>query len=69
MEKYKLKAICEDLNKFDYLAKKDDFIEVSEWNNGEGWNININDTVFQLTDGQLKAINYLTQTLDLYDRD
>ena len=29
----------------------------------------LNGTVIQLTDGQLKAINYLTQTLDLYDRD
>lgn len=68
MEKYKLKAICEDLNKFDYLAKKDDFIEVSEWNNGEGWTITINEWVFNLTTGQLEAINYLTKTLE-YDRD
>ena len=68
MEKYKLKAISDDLRKYDYLAKEDDFIEVSEWNNGEGWNISINDNTFQLTMGQLDAINYLTKTLD-YDRD
>lgn len=68
MKKYKLKAICEDLNKFDYLAKKDDFIEVSEWDNGEGWTITINEWVFNLTMGQLEAINYLTKTLE-YDRD
>ena len=67
MEKYKLKAISDDLRKYDYLAKEDDFIEVSEWSNGEGWNININDNTFQLTMGQLDAINYLTKTLD-YDR-
>lgn len=69
MEKYKINAISEDLRKFDYLAKEYDYIEVTEWHNGEGWNIDLNGTVIQLTDGQLKAINYLTQTLDLYDRD
>lgn len=69
MEKYKLNSISEDLKKFDYLAKEHDYIEVTEWHNGEGWNIDLNGTAIQLTDGQLKAINYLTQTLDLYDRD
>lgn len=69
MEKYKINTISEDLRKFDYLAKEHDYIEVTEWRNGEGWNIDLNGTVIQLTDGQLKAINYLTQTLDLYDRD
>ena len=67
MEKYKLKATSDDLRKYDYLAKEDDFIEVSEWSNGEGWNISINDNTFQLTMGQLDAINYLTKTLE-YDR-
>ena len=69
MEKYKLKAVSEDLRKFDYLAKEHDYIEVSEWHNGEGWNIDLNGTIIQLTDGQLRAINYLTQTLDMYARD
>jgi hypothetical protein len=68
MEKYKLNSINEDLRKFDYLAKEHDYIEVTEWHNGEGWNIDLNGTTIQLADGQLKAINYLTQTLDLYDR-
>lgn len=68
MESYKLNSIREGLSKFDYLAKEHDYIEVTEWSNGEGWNINLNGTNIQLTDGQLKAINYLTQTLDLYDR-
>lgn len=68
MESYKLNSIRENLSKFDYLAKEHDYIEVTEWSNGEGWNINLNGTAIQLTDGQLKAIKYLTQTLDLYDR-
>lgn len=68
MEQRTRKSVYEELNKFDYLAKKNDFIEVTEWNNGEGWDININDKIFQLTDGELKAINYLTTTLDLFDK-
>lgn len=68
MEKYTLKTINENLNKFDYLAKEDDFIEITEWNNGEGWTIHINEHVINLTIGQLEAINYLTKTLE-YDRD
>lgn len=67
MESYKLNSIRENLRKFDYLAKEHDYIEVTEWRNGEGWNIDLNGTVIQITDGQLRAINYLTQTLD-YDK-
>ena len=50
-----------------YLAKEDAFIEVTEWTNGEGWDISIDDKIFTLTSGQLEAINYLTKTLE-YDR-
>ena len=42
MEKYNKKAIFDDLDKYDYLAKESDFIEVTEWHNGEGWDIYIN---------------------------
>lgn len=61
------KSISEDLVKFDYLAKKDAFIEITEWTNGEGWDITIDDKIFQLTYGELEAINYLTKTLE-YDK-
>lgn len=67
MEKTNRKSIHTNLSKFDVLAKKDDFIEVTEWTNSEGFDITINDKIFSLTHGQLKAIYYLTQTLDLYD--
>ena len=69
MEKINRKSINAKLSKFDVLANKDDFIEVTEWSNGEGFDITINDKIFSLTSGQIKAINYLTQTLDLYDTD
>jgi hypothetical protein len=65
MDKHSRKSIFDDLRKYCYLAKEDDFIEITEWTNGEGWDISINDKIFNLTDGQLRAINYLTMTLEL----
>ena len=66
MESSKRKSVHDDLNIYDYLAKKDDFIEVTEWTNEEGWDITINDRIISLTEGQLNAINYLVKYLDYY---
>jgi hypothetical protein len=57
------KSISDDLHKYDYLAKEHSFIEVTEWANGEGWDITIDDRVISLTYGQLDAIKYLTLAL------
>ena len=64
MEIANRKSISDKLTKYDYLAKDDDFIEVTEWTNGEGYDIVINDKIISLTDGQLDAINYLTKSLE-----
>lgn len=62
-------SISDSLNKYDYIINKDDksFIEVTEWANGEGIDINIErdkeSKLFSLTYGELDAINYLTQTM------
>lgn len=69
MEKVKRKSVNDNLQKYDYLAKDYEFIEVTEWRNGEGWDISINDKIIQLTIGQLDAINYLTKSLDYYDKE
>ena len=66
MESNKRKSVHDDLNTYDYLAKKDDFIEVTEWTNKEGWDIAINDKIISLTEGQLNAINYLTKYLNYH---
>lgn len=66
LEVYQKKSVMCELKKFDaLLSKEHDFIEVTEWANGEGWDITINDRHFHLTYGQLDAINYLTKTLEL----
>ena len=64
MEIYERKAVSDELKKYDHLAKDSDFIEVTEWANGEGWDICLNDKVISITFGQLSAINYLTKALD-----
>ena len=66
MESNKRKSVHDDLNIYDYLAKKSDFIEVTEWTNKEGWDIAINDKIISLTEGQLNAINYLIKYLDYH---
>lgn len=64
MEFVNRKSVSDKLTKYDYLAKDDDFIEVTEWTNGEGYDIAINDKIISLTSGQLDAINYLTKSLE-----
>ena len=63
------KSVHDDLNKYCILAKDTDFIEVTEWTNGEGWDITINDKVISLTWGELEAINYLVKALDYENRE
>jgi hypothetical protein len=65
MEINKRKSIYDTLSKYDPLCNSDsDYIEITEWTNGEGWDITINDTKhFSLTDGELDAINYLIKHL------
>lgn len=62
------KSIYDDLQKYDYLKNKSSFIEITEWTNGEGWDIAINEKMFNLTYGELEAINYLVKALD-YESD
>lgn len=63
METCQRDSISDSLYKYDYLAKKDSFIEVTEWTNGEGWDITIDDKLITLTIGELAAINFLTNAL------
>lgn len=60
----RVKTIGVELKVFDYLAKDSDYISVTEWSNGEGWDIYVGDNHIGLTAGQLKAINVLTSAVD-----
>lgn len=61
------KSVNDRLRKYDFMAKEDDFVEVTQWVNGEGYDITIEDRKMSLTDGELDAINYLVQTLRYSD--
>lgn len=64
---YKRNAIFADLGDFCYLSTKDAYIEITEWSNGEGYDIVVNShqcNTFSLTRGELKAIRKLTKLLN-----
>ncbi len=69
MEFNSRKSVNDKLKKYDYLAKDEDYIEVTEWANGEGYDITIdsgtNYKQFSLTVGELEAIKYLTKSLEI----
>ena len=51
-----------ELKPYDFTAKENDYIEVCEWSNGEGVDVNISsngDQRFSLTWGQWEALNAL----------
>lgn len=65
METSRIKNLVDNLKNYDYLAKDSDYISVTEWQNGEGYDIDVNgQQMFRLTQGELEAINYLVKTLD-----
>ena len=57
---YNRKSLMVELKDFDPLAKEHDFIEVTEWGNGEGYDITLWDNqVMSITMGQFNAIKKL----------
>ena len=64
---YKLETAFVELCKFDHLAKQDDFMEVSLWNNGEGFDAHLSghgEQSIKLTWGEFKALKKLVKELD-----
>ena len=67
IECYKLDAAFASLREFDHLAKPDDFIEVSLWHNGEGFDAHLSSHAEQsirLSWGEFKALKKLIKELD-----
>lgn len=67
MEVNKLKSVSDKLSKYTYSGNDSDYIVVTEWSNGEGYDIDLNGKLIQLSDGELEAIDYLTKVL-LYEK-
>ena len=62
------KSVSAPLNAFDYGAKDDSFIEVTEWTNGEGYDIVIDNRQYSLSAEEIAAINYMTAHLEYAER-
>ena len=58
------KSINAKLNDFCYLNKPDSFIEITEWANGDCFDITINDKITSFTRGELDAIKMLVKKID-----
>lgn len=71
MEQNNRKSVNDKLRKYTYSRNDNDFIEVTEWTNGEGYDISISteqsEKIISLHDGELDAINYLVNTLRFGD--
>lgn len=66
MEKYQRNSILDKLTPYDPLAKPDDIIEITEWHNGEGFDVDLQSgggQQFHLSYRELKAINKLVKKL------
>ena len=63
MEVPKVSQITDHLKKYTYSGKDSDYITLTEWANGEGYDIDINGKLITLSDSELEAINYLILAL------
>ena len=64
---YKLDTAFAELRQFDPLAKPHDFIEVSLWHNGEGFDAHLSrdgEQTIRLSWGEFKALKKLIKELD-----
>jgi hypothetical protein len=59
MKEYLRTAKFTELKLYDHLAKDNDFMEVTEWFNGEGFDVSTSDKHFQLTWGEFEALQAL----------
>ncbi len=67
IEKYNRKAIFSTLKDYEFTCKEHSYIEVTEWNNGEGFDVNVcnyTDKTIALTHGEFKLIKKLIKKLE-----
>jgi hypothetical protein len=72
MKKFERKAITDNIKKYTYCGNDDDTITITEWENGEGWDIDFNyvsgyERHFSISYNELDAIQYLIKRLDYKD--
>lgn len=72
MKKTERRAINDKLKKYTCMGDENDFIEITEWTNGEGFDVTIScvkgtEKQISLLYDELEAINYLTKSLNFLD--
>ena len=66
VNKYKRNCIADSLKDYCLLSKEGDSIEITEWANGEGYDISISgcwNKAFSITHGEFEAMKRLIKTL------
>lgn len=64
IDTYNRKARFAELKPYDNFAKDDDFMEVCEWHNGEGFDVTLNNRVISFTWGQWECLQVLVNYKD-----
>jgi hypothetical protein len=67
MEKYNRKAVFCNLKEYDFSCKEHSYIEITEWHNGEGVDINAynyTDRTISISYGEFKLIKKLVKELN-----
>jgi hypothetical protein len=60
MQQYQRKSKFTELKNYDHLAKEHSFMEVTEWHNGEGFDVTVSDDKsFSLTWGEFECLQAL----------
>ena len=61
MKTYTRKSAFSELNDYCRFSKDGSFMEVTEWANGEGWDVTIDARSFTLTHGEFELLNILVR--------
>ena len=67
LQKYKRKAVFLSLKEYDFSAKESSYIEITEWYNGEGIDINAynySDRTISLSYGEFDLVKKLIKKLN-----
>jgi hypothetical protein len=67
LEKYNRKAVFCSLKEYDFASKEHSYVEITEWKNGEGIDINAynyTDRNISLSYGEFKLIKKLVKQLE-----
>jgi len=67
IKKYDRKSAFVELKEFDHFAGEHDFMEVTTWKNGEGFDVDISgklSTRFQLTWGEFDALKRIVKEIN-----